>query len=65
MDAFSHFIAGGMSLDQITVKNLIAPLAVIDIHERARRDADTMVTVDDIKAGKSGMDACRRVPPSS
>jgi len=64
MDAFSHFIAGGMSLDQITVKNLIAPLAVIDIHERARRDADTMVTVDDIKQGKAAWTpaaGCRRL----
>jgi kynurenine formamidase len=50
IDAPSHFIAGGMSLDQIPVKNLIAPLAVVDISERASRDADTMVTVDDIKA---------------
>lgn len=49
IDAPSHFIAGGMSLDQIPVKNLIAPLAVIDIRERASRDADTMATVDDIK----------------
>jgi kynurenine formamidase len=50
IDAPSHFIAGGRSLDQIPVKNLIAPLAVIDIRERARRDADAIVTVDDIKA---------------
>jgi kynurenine formamidase len=50
IDAPSHFIAGGMSLDQIPVRNLVAPLAVIDIRERASRDADTIVTVDDIKA---------------
>jgi kynurenine formamidase len=50
IDAPSHFIEGGRSLDQIPVKNLIAPLAVIDVRERARRDADTTVTVDDITA---------------
>jgi kynurenine formamidase len=50
IDAPSHFIAGGRSLDQIPVKNLLAPLAVIDIRERASRDADTIVTIDDIKA---------------
>lgn len=50
IDAPSHFIAGGMSLDQIPVRNLVAPLAVIDIRERASRDADTIGTVDDIKA---------------
>jgi kynurenine formamidase len=49
IDALSHFIAGGMSLDQIPVTNLIAPLAVIDIRERASHDADTIVTVDDIR----------------
>jgi kynurenine formamidase len=50
IDAPSHFLAGGMSLDQIPVTNLIASLAVIDIRQRAGGDADTMVTVDDIEA---------------
>jgi kynurenine formamidase len=50
IDAPSHFIAGGRSLDQIPVRNLIAPLAVIDVRERARRHADATVTVDDITA---------------
>lgn len=34
----------------LPVENFIAPLAVIDISERAKRDPNTMVTVDDIKA---------------
>jgi kynurenine formamidase len=50
IDAPSHFIAGGMSLDEMSVRTLIAPLAVIDIRERARRDPDTAVTVADIRA---------------
>ncbi len=50
IDAPSHFIAGGKSLDQLPVENFVAPLAVIDISERAKRDPDAKVTVDDIKA---------------
>lgn len=50
IDAPSHFIAGGMSLEQMPVRNFIAPLAVIDIRDRARRDPDTSVTIEDIKA---------------
>jgi len=50
IDAPSHFIAGGMSLEQMPVRNLIAPLAVIDIRERAKRDPDATVTVEDILA---------------
>lgn len=34
----------------LPVENFIAPLTVIDISERAKRDPNTMVTVDDIKA---------------
>jgi len=49
IDAPSHFIAGGMSLEQMPVRNFIAPLAVIDIRDRARRDADASVTIEDIE----------------
>ncbi|WP_223807296.1 cyclase family protein [Montanilutibacter psychrotolerans] len=50
IDAPSHFVDGGTPLDQMPVRNFIAPLAVIDIRDRARRDADASVTVDDILA---------------
>ncbi|MCI0565958.1 cyclase family protein [bacterium] len=49
IDAPSHFFADGLSLEQMPVRNFIAPLAVIDISERAKTDADTAVTVEDIK----------------
>ncbi|MBA3691871.1 MAG: cyclase family protein [Acidobacteria bacterium] len=49
IDAPSHFIAGGLSLEQMPVRNFIARLAVIDISERARTDMDTEVTIEDIK----------------
>ncbi|MGH8628720.1 MAG: cyclase family protein [Gammaproteobacteria bacterium] len=50
IDAPSHFIADGKSLDQMPVEDFIVPLAVIDISERAEGDPDATVTVDDIKA---------------
>lgn len=49
IDAPSHFFADGLSLEQMPVRNFIAPLAVIDISERARTNADTAVTIEDIK----------------
>jgi kynurenine formamidase len=49
IDAPSHFYKDGLSLDQMPVRNFIAPLAVIDISERARKDPDATVTIDDIK----------------
>ena len=49
IDSPAHFIKGGITIDQMPVRNFIAPLAVIDISERARTDADTLVTIEDIK----------------
>lgn len=48
IDAPSHFIKDGLSLEQMPVRNLVAPLAVIDISERARTNADASVTIKDI-----------------
>jgi kynurenine formamidase len=50
MDAPAHFIADGWTADLIPVQQLIAPLVVIDISERAASDPDAAVTVDDITA---------------
>ncbi len=49
IDAPSHFFVDGLSLEQMPVRNFIAPLAVIDVSERARTNADTTVTIEDIK----------------
>jgi kynurenine formamidase len=49
IDAPSHFFADGLSLEQMPVRNFIAPLAVIDISEHAKTNADTMLTIEDIK----------------
>ncbi len=50
IDAPLHFSADGQSVDEIPVANLVCPLCVVDIRERAAEDADTMVTPDDLKA---------------
>ena len=50
VDAPLHFSADGQSVDEIPIENLVCPLCVIDIRERAAGDADTMVTPDDLTA---------------
>lgn len=49
IDAPLHFSADGLSVDEIKVSDLIAPLCVIDIAARAEGNADAQVTPDDIK----------------
>jgi kynurenine formamidase len=48
MDAPGHFVVGGRLAPEITPQELIVPIVVIDIAERAARDADAVVTVDDL-----------------
>jgi len=50
IDAPLHFTADGLSVAEIPVGNLVVPLCVIDIRERAAADADTQLTPDDLKA---------------
>jgi len=50
IDAPLHFSEDGMSVDEIPVSSLIAPLCVIDIAARAAEDADTQVTPNDLQA---------------
>ncbi|MCE8509420.1 cyclase family protein [Ruegeria pomeroyi] len=50
VDAPLHFSADGQSVDEIPVGNLICPLCVVHIHEKAAADADAQVTPDDLKA---------------
>jgi kynurenine formamidase len=53
MDAPLHFSENGASVDLIPIADLIVPLAVINIAERASGDPDTGVTPDDITAWES------------
>src|SRR5918996_2551285 len=48
MDAPGHFISGGRRAPEITVRELLIPIVVIDISRKASRDPDSVVTADDI-----------------
>jgi len=49
VDVPGHFIVGGRLAPEITPEELIVPIVVIDISERAARDSDTVLTVDDLR----------------
>jgi kynurenine formamidase len=50
MDAPAHFGADAKTVEQVAASSLVAPLAVIYIHERAAKSHDAQVTIDDIRA---------------
>ena len=50
MDFPGHFIADGLRTDTYPVEMLMGPAVVVDISARAEDDADTMVTIDDLKS---------------
>lgn len=50
MDAPLHFSTDGMSVDEIPVANLMAPLVKIDIAAKAAENPDAQLTPDDIDA---------------
>jgi kynurenine formamidase len=50
MDAPAHFTDGGTTAENLDPQMLVAPLAVVNISERAAKDADTMLMVDDLMA---------------
>jgi kynurenine formamidase len=49
MDVPAHFVAGGRSSEDFTARELIRPIVVVDISERAAREPATEVTVDDLR----------------
>jgi kynurenine formamidase len=50
MDAPAHFVQGSPTADKLPAEKFIAPLAVINIEGRASKDADAVVTIDDVLA---------------
>jgi kynurenine formamidase len=50
IDAPLHFSADGNSVAEIPVGNLVVPLAIIDIREKAAANPDAQLTPDDVKA---------------
>jgi kynurenine formamidase len=49
MDAPGHFVPGGRFSPEITPRELLVPIVVVDISSRAADDPDTMVAVDDLR----------------
>ncbi len=49
IDAPLHFSENGQSVAEIPVGNLVAPLCVVDIREKAAANADAQVTPEDMK----------------
>lgn len=52
VDAPAHFAAGGRYSTELRLDELILPAAVVDIRAKALRDADAVVTVDDLRASE-------------
>lgn len=49
LDAPAHFAAGGHTTDQMPARQFFAPLAIVSIADRASRDPDAGVTVEDLQ----------------
>jgi kynurenine formamidase/D-alanyl-D-alanine dipeptidase len=49
LDAPLHFREGGLTADQIPVRQLVAPAVVLDVAAAASKDRDYRLTADDVK----------------
>lgn len=49
VDPPAHFIKGLRTIDQIDLKEMILPLVVIDLHQKAAENPDYTITLDDVK----------------
>lgn len=49
VDPPAHFVKGLRTVDQIGVKEMILPLIVIDVHEKAVKNPDYTITMEDVK----------------
>ena len=50
LDAPAHFVANGVTADKLPADKFFAPLAVISIADRAAKNADALLSVDDVLA---------------
>jgi kynurenine formamidase len=48
VDPPAHFAKGLRTVDQISVKEMILPLVVLDVHEKVAKNPDYTITMDDI-----------------
>src|SRR6187401_2089453 len=49
IDAPVHFSRGANAVDQIPLENLIGPAVVVDVTQQSSKDADYLVTIDDLE----------------
>jgi kynurenine formamidase len=49
VDPPAHFIQGLRTIDQISVKEMIMPLVVLDVHEKVAKNPDYVITMDDVR----------------
>ncbi|HEV3147118.1 MAG TPA: cyclase family protein [Chthoniobacterales bacterium] len=49
VDPPAHFIKGLRTVDQIDVKEMILPLAVVDVHEEAAKNPDYILSIERVK----------------
>jgi len=48
-----HFVEGGRSVDEITLKEMVLPLVVIDVHSLVEENPDYTITMDDVRNWES------------
>ena len=53
VDPPAHFAAGLRTIEQISPKEMVLPLVVLDVHESVEKNADYTVTINDVKAWES------------
>ena len=49
MDVPAHFVAGGRTSPEMTLRELVGPIVVVDISNRVAREPDTVVTPADLR----------------
>jgi kynurenine formamidase len=50
VDPPAHFAPGGLTVDRIDPKQMFLPLVVLDVHEKAARNPDYVLSMDDVRA---------------
>ena len=49
-DPPAHFVRGKRTIDQISVREMLLPLVVIDVHRQVREDPDYCVRMEDVRS---------------
>lgn len=49
-DPPAHFVKGKRFVDDIDLKEMVLPLVVLEVHEKAAQNPDDLLTMDDVKA---------------